>query len=85
MGENRPCLLRLTRKKTLNSFQNALVHVILALAARPESSLGNKQRMVPSFNDVQFIDGFHLSSHTLQEMQWAEPVTCALHEQDWRA
>jgi hypothetical protein len=43
-------------------------------------SLGDKQRMVSPFNDVELIERFHLLSNALQEMQRAESVAGSLHE-----
>ena len=55
-------------EKTPNALQNAFIDVILGLTAYLKLSLGNKQRMVSPFNDVELVDRTHLLSNALQEM-----------------
>ena len=49
--------------------QDALFDFILSLAARLQLAFGDEQRMVSTFDDVQFICRCHFSSNGLQDAQ----------------
>src|ERR1700751_2280260 len=70
--------------KMADRLQDALIDFILGLAASLELAFGDEQRMVSTFDDVQFIFRCHISSNGLQDAQRAQPVTGSLYEQGRR-
>src|SRR5208283_110876 len=70
--------------KMADRLQDALIDFILSLAARLQLAFGDEQRMVSTFDDVQFICRCHFSSNGLQDAQGAQPVAGSLYEQGWR-
>lgn len=67
-----------------DSLKCSLVHTFLRFTRRLKLSLWHPQRMVAGFDNVQKIRRFHLRSDTLQEIEGAQHVARALHEQNGR-
>jgi len=69
--------------KIANGLQDSLIDIILGFGTCREPALGDLQRMVSAFDNVEFVFCFHFLSNALQQFQRTEPVTRSLHKQDW--
>jgi len=78
------CAMDIGTHKIADRPQDAIIDFVLGLPTRHELTLGDEQRMVSTFDNVEFICRFHFPPNAYQHVQGAEPVARSLHEQNRR-
>jgi hypothetical protein len=61
------------------------IDLFLSLAGISKLSFGHEQRMIAALDDVKKIWRFHFAPNVLEQVERAERISSALHEQDRRS